>query len=73
MQDDPLRKLGRIIFKSRMDQGLSQATVAIRSKLRSGNISYVETGENEGGFLKIARICRVLGLSLDKLMQEIDG
>ncbi len=70
---DPLRVIGREILRKRHDLGLSQAQVAIDAQLRCGNLTYIEAGSSEGSFLKIARICRVLGISMDKLIKEIDG
>ncbi len=70
---DPLRVIGRAILRARQDQDLSQASVAIAAKLRCGNLTYIEAGSSEGSFLKIARICRVLGISMDELIKEADG
>lgn len=70
---DPLRIIGREILRTREALGLSQAEVAIQAKLRCGNLTYIEAGSSEGSFLKIARVCRVLGISIDDLIEEIDG
>ena len=71
--NDPLRHIGLEILRARTELCLTQADLAKEAKVRCNNVGYIEAGSSEGSFLKVARICRVLGISLDKLMKEIDG
>lgn len=61
---DPEFDLGIMIYKARMDSGLSQKQVAEITGINQGNLSKIETGERIPSVRTLQKIASCLGVAL---------
>lgn len=65
-------KLGHYLSEGRKSRNLSQEKLAELAELSTNHISKIERGESGVKFETVARICRVLELSLDDFIFSAD-
>jgi XRE family transcriptional regulator of biofilm formation len=65
------KRLGKVIRRIRIEQGISATTLAEKTGLSRSYLSYLEAGRfAEVGLDKFARVAKVLGVSPDDMMRE---
>ncbi len=71
MKNNTLDRLGKKLRELRLAKGLSQEKVANKAQLHSTYISQVECGKRNITILALIRICGVLEISLEEIVQEL--
>ncbi len=72
MKNNTLDRLGKKLRELRLAKGLSQEKVANKAQLHSTYISQVECGKRNITILALIRICGVLEVELEEIVQEIE-
>ena len=65
--DDIYKVTGKCVRRAREKVGLTQAELAVRSKVHPGFVGYIERGDKKPSLETVHRFCLALGLSLGEL------
>ena len=68
--EDPRVTLGRIVYRQRMELGISQEDLADQVGLDRTYVSGIERGIRNPTFLVLLRLAQVLGVSPARFMEE---
>lgn len=69
-QDPILVSIGQTIRRVRLEREVSQEQLALLAEIDRSHLGRIERGDNNVAILTLARIAKVLGLSLKELMEE---
>ena len=69
---DVTAAFGRTLRRLRLAQGLTQEQLGFEANLRRTHISSLELGEKEPSLKTIQKLSLALGLSISKLMLEVE-
>lgn len=69
-QDPLLVTLGQTIKRIRLEKEVSQEQLALLAQIDRSHVGRIERGDNNVAILTLARIAKVLGMSLTDLMKE---
>lgn len=69
---DVIVNIGSKIRQMRTERGMSQEALAEKSDLARVNISRIESGLQEAGIWKLAKIARALDSDLSELFRGVD-
>jgi len=62
------KELGKNIKTFRIEIGMSQKTLCEKARITVRHLLRIEKGEVDPGFTLVARIARILGVTVDKLV-----
>lgn len=68
-QDPILIALGQAIRRTRLEKEVSQEQLALLAEIDRSHLGRIERGDNNVAVLTLARIAKVLGISLEDLMK----
>lgn len=71
-QDRILLALGQALKRARLARELSQEELALRAEIDRSHVGRIERGDNNVAVLTLARIAKVLGVSLTDLMTDAE-
>jgi transcriptional regulator with XRE-family HTH domain len=69
-QHPVLVALGQAIRQARIDRQISQEELAHRSEIDRAYMSSIERGQQNPGFVSVARVAAALDMTLGELMHE---
>ena len=69
--DRTLAAFGRNVRRRREEQGLSQEKLATKAGVDRAFLSSIESGTRNPGVLTVAKLAKVLGVSISALMEGV--
>lgn len=69
-QDPILIALGQAIRRTRLEKEVSQEQLALLAEIDRSHLGRIERGDNNVAVLTLARIAKVLGITLAELMES---